>query len=388
LARYVSDRLDEIGFDLLFQDQVGNVVAMLVGSEDEPTVLLSSHMDTAEPSDHGPWINDPFSGNLDRHRIHALGASAAKSGIAAQLYASYLLKDTTAPLRGNLVVAVTVAQGDGYCAGARHLIEKTLPDLSVRPDVAILGEPTDLAAYAGHRGWVDVDLTVTGTDTRSTQTATDLICRFLYPPTVDERLSSFKGMRISGPRYRFHEDSAEATIRIRRAVDVGDTVETAVHRAEQRVRVSLGDLSGISLEAKVHEERQRFYTGRSIITPHSCEAWACDNRGGLLDRVRDVLTDVGLNGVASLDWKPERADVGTAGGILKNEHRIPTIIFGPGDIECSETPQESVIVKKLVDGVAGTAALVWELIGVESIDDDSNLYAQSAANAMPPPICP
>ena len=48
-------------------------------------------------------------------------------------------------------------------------------------------------AYAGNGGWVDVDVVVAGTDTRSTQTATDLICRFLYPPSLEGRRTADLG---------------------------------------------------------------------------------------------------------------------------------------------------------------------------------------------------
>ena len=47
---------------------------------------------------------------------------------------------------------------NGASIGVRGLIEQTLPELKLKPDYAILGEPTGLGLYYGHDGWIEVDL--------------------------------------------------------------------------------------------------------------------------------------------------------------------------------------------------------------------------------------
>jgi acetylornithine deacetylase/succinyl-diaminopimelate desuccinylase-like protein len=64
------------------------------------------------------------------------------------------------PLRGNLVVAATVAEENGRSAGLRTLMERTMSELSLRPVFAVLGEPTNLGLYYGHNGWFEMDIWV------------------------------------------------------------------------------------------------------------------------------------------------------------------------------------------------------------------------------------
>ena len=159
VADLVEAKMHEIGYDKVIRDDAGNVVGVLFGREAAPTPLLNCHMDTA------------IAGAVDapdvrpaRDGLPGPGPADCKGGLAAQVYAGALLKRSLLPLRGNLVVAATVAEENGASAGVRALLERRLPELSLQPAYAILGEPTDLGLYYGHDGWVEFDILVEGAE--------------------------------------------------------------------------------------------------------------------------------------------------------------------------------------------------------------------------------
>ena len=102
-----------LGYDRVLTDEYGNVVGLLLGRKGQSTVLLSTHMDTAEPGDAAHWQDSPYVGAVRDDVLHGLGASDCKAGLAAQIYAGALLRRALLPLQGNIVVAATVSEEQG-----------------------------------------------------------------------------------------------------------------------------------------------------------------------------------------------------------------------------------------------------------------------------------
>ena len=160
----VARAMRQAGLDRVVRDDYGNVAGVLFGLEPGPTVLLLSHMDTVQARPEDRWSHDPLSGRCDDGRIVGLGAADCKGGIAAQLFAAVALKRSILPLRGNVVVAATVAEENGAALGLRALLASTLPDLGLVPEFAILGEPTNLGICYGHEGWAELSVRLLGRD--------------------------------------------------------------------------------------------------------------------------------------------------------------------------------------------------------------------------------
>ena len=148
-------------------DEYGNVVGIMWGARGKDratTVLLSSHMDTAEAGPAAAWQDSPFKRRDVRDDVlHGLGASDCKAGLAAQIYAGALLKRSLLPLRGNLVVAATVSEERGGSPGtaapaARHACRRWTSSRST----PILGEPTALSVYYGHDGSATFEVLIEG----------------------------------------------------------------------------------------------------------------------------------------------------------------------------------------------------------------------------------
>ena len=157
-AARIENLMRELDYDLVCNDDVGNVVGVIAGGDPEFTIVMTSHMDTVEPNGTDTWNGSPFSGEIVDGRIVGVGAADCKSGLVSQVYAGHVLDTTGLPLRGNIVVAATVAEENGCSVGVQHLLDTTLPHLGMEPKFVVLGEPTTLKVCYGHDGWVGVDI--------------------------------------------------------------------------------------------------------------------------------------------------------------------------------------------------------------------------------------
>ncbi|RME73178.1 MAG: M20/M25/M40 family metallo-hydrolase, partial [Planctomycetota bacterium] len=114
----------------------------------ERTLLFNSHLDTVPATD--AWTRDPWRAEREGDRIYGLGATDAKSCVAAMAAAFAATADPGA--RGRLVFAATVNEEAGGAAGPSGM-EVVLPQLG-RLHGGVIGEPTRLQICNGQRGLV------------------------------------------------------------------------------------------------------------------------------------------------------------------------------------------------------------------------------------------
>jgi acetylornithine deacetylase/succinyl-diaminopimelate desuccinylase-like protein len=363
LAEIVQDFLDDLGYDLVFQDEVGNVVGLLAGEEEGPTVLLNSHMDTRRPAE-GPDAYDPPVPRVERGRVWGAGAADCKGGLASQIFAGHILDRNLPPLHGTLVVAATVAQEEGNGAGVRHLIEHTLPKLGIMPDLALLGEPTGLLIYNGHDGRADIDVRVTGGENAAVRQAIELILRTLWSGGGGMAWKTGgSSLEVTEPVCDYEGDSHEGSFCVRCRVKPTEAVANCVGTVKRAVLGALATLKDVSADVRVHSERRRFYTGESTEVLCWNNPWLSDSSNPLILRAVETLAAAGWSDVNLRTWGLKSLRLSTAGSLLADGYRIPTLCFGPGDESGVGTAHESVDLKALIDALYGTVVLVHGAIG-------------------------
>src|SRR5260370_36513137 len=164
VATIVQQELQKLGFkaDLRgVSPQRPNVICHLPGSSKaEKTLILTTHMDTVEPSD---YTRDPWGGQIEEGRLYGVGAADAKAQIAAFIYAAYALQRLDLNLGGHLTLAFVVDEEPGACSpyGTQYLLEQGL----LNGDAAIVGEPGNHMIAIGHRGLYRFRLTTYGEST-------------------------------------------------------------------------------------------------------------------------------------------------------------------------------------------------------------------------------
>jgi len=149
-AKYLDETLEKEGFKCeVFESapERGSVVTRLKGTDEEPSLLLLSHLDVvaANPKE---WSVDPFAGLEKDGFVWGRGAVDMKSMTAMEVMVLRLLKRNDVKLKGDVILAATADEEKGGEAGAGWLVSNH-PD-KVRAEY-VINEGGGLAIPMGGR---------------------------------------------------------------------------------------------------------------------------------------------------------------------------------------------------------------------------------------------
>ncbi|THD67660.1 M20/M25/M40 family metallo-hydrolase [Robertkochia marina] len=123
--------------------------------EGAPLLLLNSHHDTVKPN--VGYTRDPFMATLEDGKLFGLGSNDA-GGCLVSLLAVFTWLYDQKNLNYNLVM-VASAEEENSGANGLNSVLKSIP----APDVAIVGEPTQMQLAIAEKGLVVFDATIAGT---------------------------------------------------------------------------------------------------------------------------------------------------------------------------------------------------------------------------------
>ena len=362
-AEIVEAEMKRLGYDEVIRDAAGNVIGIMLGRDAGPTLLLASHLDTVEGSREDGWTLDPLDAKIENGRLLGLGSADCKAGVAAQVYAGAMLKASLLPFAGNLVVAATVAEENGRSIGVRELVARTLAERELKPTWAILGEPTNLGLYYGHDGWFEVNIVVKGENPFHVDDAANAIHGDLMS---SRRMRGGDGLEtdfVHRPVFGNEKSVRSATIRVERRLSPTDVVGEVLKNMEHEASLVTETSGEVAVEVMVRQEPQTCYTGQTTLVRHVTNAWAIDPFDPLMTRARQALAAAGCEARPG-KFQLGRLGMGTAGGTLVTEFKVPTICYGPGNETDAHAPNESVSIDNIVATCYGTAAIAHGLVGV------------------------
>jgi len=148
---------ETLGFSITIQKvpntrEKYNLLAKL--GSGEGGLLLAGHSDTV-PYDENRWQSDPFTVIEKDHKFFGLGTCDMKGFFAFILQACKGLKAKN--LQKPLYILAT-ADEETTMAGARFFTQS----LDIKPDVAIIGEPTNLVPVIMHKGHMSHKISIRG----------------------------------------------------------------------------------------------------------------------------------------------------------------------------------------------------------------------------------
>jgi succinyl-diaminopimelate desuccinylase len=129
-----------------------NLVATL--GRGRPRLVLGAHLDVFPAG--GGWTVPPFSGRIQRGRLHGRGAGDMKAGLAAAMFVASLIKEHGVRLIGALTLALASDEETGGEWGTEWLLREVD---AVRGDACLIGESSGLGVIgAGEKGilWLRV----------------------------------------------------------------------------------------------------------------------------------------------------------------------------------------------------------------------------------------
>lgn len=153
----IREEMEDLGYDRVEFDPLGNVLGYL-GSGPR-LVALDGHVDTVGVGNRDLWAFDPYEGFEDEACVGGRGASDQKGGVASAVWAGKIVRDLgLLPSDVTLLVTGTVQEEDcdGLCW--QYLIREH----GVRPEFVLSTEPTSCRIYRGHRGRMEIKVSVSG----------------------------------------------------------------------------------------------------------------------------------------------------------------------------------------------------------------------------------
>lgn len=357
-AEVLVAALQQEGFDEAYIDPAGNAVGILrCGSGEGRTVMLNGHIDTVPLGDERAWPHPPLSGELSDGRLWGRGACDMKAALACMVYAA---RDAQGGLDGTVVVTGVVQEEVGGL-GARYLAD------TMKADVVILGEPSKLKLMLGHRGRVEVEVSLPGQIAHAARN--DLGENALYRAGRFlgglEALPLPSGGPLGGssltPTFlsSYPPDGknvvpgrADLTVDYRNVP--GDEPEAVLERLQAldpEAVLSIPDERGVSENGEIAYTFPRVVPVYEAATDHPDVETA---RAAL----QQVMADAGETYGEDYWWfgtdAPHLAKT-TAGGVV--------IGFGPGEEELAHTTRESVPLEHLRLARQGYAALLRAYLG-------------------------
>ncbi len=145
-ARFTAARMDALGYDEVKIDRFGNVLGRI--GQGEKKILLDSHTDTVSVFDADEWAHPPFGGEIIDGYLWGRGSVDMKSGLAGSIYAAALARSLGAAEGKTIYVSATV---DEECCDGESL-KHLLIDEGIKPDYAIICEPSANTITTGHKG--------------------------------------------------------------------------------------------------------------------------------------------------------------------------------------------------------------------------------------------
>ena len=366
----IGAEMRKLGFEEVRFDKMGNILGRI--GNGPRTLVYDSHIDTVGVGDPATWGWDPFVGKVEDGILYARGACDEKGSTPGMIYGLAianelgLLNDTTAWYFGNM---------EEWCDGiAPNTFVEVDP--GIRPDFVVIGEPTKMQVYRGHKGRIELKITATG---RSAHAAS----HYLGDNAVYKMMAVITQIRELDRRFRF--GMGAHTVQGRPSVAVTDVkVRTASLNAvpdqftiflDRRITSNephdevIAQIKGLIpdyLQEEIKVEELFYddpsYTGFVFPVTKYYPAW-------LLDDVHPVV-QAGQSTVEKL-WGETRKlgtwDFSTNGTYWAGKAGIPAIGFGPGDEKFAHTNLEQV---PLNDVVAATEfyALFPSLLSNQEIE--------------------
>jgi acetylornithine deacetylase len=343
MMAYLADRLTSLGARTeLFTDPSGhkaNLFATL-GPEGPGGIVLSGHSDVV-PAVADDWTNDPFAMVERDGRLYGRGACDMKGFIACALAAApdYAGRDLARPVH----FAFTYDEEVG-CLGARALTEE-LARREIRPEIAIIGEPTEMRVIEGHKGCCEYTTRFTGAAGHGSAPERGVNAAEYAARYVARLLALREELHARAPEHgRF--DPPWSTINVGRIeAGVAHNVIAAHAEVDWETRpVQPADGPFVTETMRAYAEEELLPAMRAVCPEAAIETETVGEVAGLIpmpeNAARRLVSELtGANGA-------EVVAFGTEAGLFQSLG-LSAVVCGPGSIEQAHKPDEFVALDQM-----------------------------------------
>jgi len=325
IAEFLADKCDDLGFENIHIDEVGNLIA--TKGSGSPKILLCGHMDT---------VPGKIKVRKEGDMLYGRGASDAKAPLLAMLFAAASMQNNN----GTVTFVGTVDE-EGNATGIKNFVKDKLDF-----DYAIFGEPSGVKQVTiAYKGRLAINLRINVGESahasapwlsKNAIEESMIFIKELKKILESGQQDKKKGMMITatlteingGTSHNITPKECVSTLDIRIPVD------TNCKKVEERISKSVDEVSkkrGVEAFYSILDETEPFEA------PHNSPLVRAFTLGVLdVEHTRPTLIR-----------KTGTGDMNVIGIRLK----IPVVTYGPGDPHASHTINESVSIDEYLRGI-------------------------------------
>lgn len=318
------------------------VAGMIRGARPGPTIVLTGHVDVVPPGDYGQWTHEPFAGVIEGDKLYGRGAADMKSGLVAALEAFEAFAGGARDFPGRVVFIAVPAEEDsglGTLAAIRR---------GWTADAAIITEPTCRNGHPeliiAHAGAMSCALEIQGRAAHASK-------RLMGENALDHYLALHEVLREgerllnANERHPLMQDLKLPYATSVGTINGGTWPSSVMDRLEVQVRIGVA-LNETTVEAKARFERmlKEGLANDSWLAAHPPTVrWQAAGFGSAQTRADhplvDALCEAGDN-VFGARPTITAAPYGCDMSAWVRIGSVPTVVYGPGDIEQAHAPDE------------------------------------------------
>ena len=346
----VGEEMKKLGYDEVYVDKYGSIVGK-IGSGDK-ILLYDTHLDTVGIGDESQWDWNPFEGKVEDGLLYARGALDEKNSTPGMVYGLAIARDLglldglTCYVLGNIEEWC-----DGVGCAAFYDWE------GIHPDMVVIGEPTNMKVYRGHKGRYELELSCKGKSAHAASNYMGDNAVYKMTPIIDgiSRLEEtftpddFLGIgRITVTQVRTVSPSNnavpdECTIFIDRRITFGETKELV----RKQILALVPEDKKSDFEIRGLNYTEPSHTGAVYEYEQYFPSWAFPEDHPFVAAGRKTLQAIwpdvdDAHGQGKWDFS-------TNGNFWAGHKDIPCIGFGPGNEIYAHAVNEHVPLKDVVD---------------------------------------
>lgn len=356
LARCIAAKMAVLGFDEVRIDSCGNVVGRV--GDGKQIILFDSHMDTVRVNDADAWDVPPFSGEIVGGYLWGRGSVDMKSGAAASVYAALAAKQRGLLAGKSVYVSCSVFEEDCDGEGLAHMLD----EYRIRPDFAVICEPSSNMITTGHKGKAQLVIRTQGVSAHGS--APEKGVNAIYEMAeiiqrveqVNLELMQKPGRRgtlvmsnIASTSVSLNAVPSACEVYLDRRMVVGETEATV--RAEVARMIA-----GKRAAWEIGTLHRKTWTGADLVYTPLHPAWEISLEHDLARALVAAYQDV-------FGQPPDQYDYWdfSTNAVAVVRLGIPTIGFGPGEHKMAHMRNERCATRQIIDACSVYASLIGRL---------------------------
>lgn len=342
VAARVERELRMLGFTDIHYAPYGDLIARI--GNGARVLVYDSHLDTVGVGDARAWRHDPFGAVIEDGWMYGRGTVDEKGSTPPMIYGLAIARDL-GWLEG--ITAYYFGSIEEWCEGLSAQI--WVEHEHVRPDFVVIGEPTNLRVYRGHKGRCEMRVTARGRSAHGAspwlgdnavykmqeviRAIRELDARLPNDPFLGR--GSIVVTHIESRAASFNAVPDQCSIVLDRRLTRGETADDALAQVRALLPSNDFDVEFLrytrpSYNGYVREHEQIF------------PAWLYDETHPFVRAATATSRALGL------DTTTGKWNFSTNGAYWAGIARIPSVGFGPGEEEIVHTTDERVRVDDVV----------------------------------------